>query len=116
MSWDRRDLDTGNLPVRTGLNGFWTAQKHVNADPDFRSGSRLPSDLDLNHGSVLIGSGSNHGSEPDPSITIGQAKPKPSQSRCSRPGLTFLKAGAVESLAKAAKAGPSQAGTAVGMG
>ena len=70
MSQDRRDLDTGNLPVRTSPNGFWTAQKHVNAEPDFRSGSRLALNLDLNHGSVPIGSGSNHGSEPDPSITI----------------------------------------------
>jgi hypothetical protein len=48
-------------------------KNHVNAEPDFRSGSRLALNLDPNHGSVLIGSGSNHGSEPDLSITNGAA-------------------------------------------
>jgi hypothetical protein len=62
-------LDTGNLPVRTGPKGFWTAKNLVNAEPDFRSCSCLASNLDLNYGSVLIGSGLNHGSEPDLSIT-----------------------------------------------
>jgi len=63
-------LDTSNLPVQTGPNGFWNIQKQVNAELHSRFSSHLALNLDQNHSSVPISSGSNHSSKPDPSITI----------------------------------------------
>ena len=57
-------LDTGNLLVRTSLNRFGTKKKSPNAEPDFRSGLCLASNLDL-----------DHGSEPDLSITTWLSPP-----------------------------------------
>ena len=41
----------------------------LNREPDHRSGSSQILNLELNHGQVRLGSGSNHGSEPNLSIS-----------------------------------------------
>ena len=58
-------------PVRSKLvqNPFNKNPGPPNREPDHRSGSSQIPNLGLNHGQVRLGSGSNHGSEPNLSIS-----------------------------------------------
>ena len=49
-------------PVRNGFSNMMTPP---NLEPDRRSGSAQGTNLELNHGPVRLGSGSDHGSEPN---------------------------------------------------
>ena len=49
-------------PVRNGFSNMMTP---LNLEPDRRSGSAQGMNLEPNHGPVRLGSGSDHGSEPN---------------------------------------------------
>jgi hypothetical protein len=64
-------------PVRSerGPNVFENFPAPLNLELDHRSGSAQAPNFELNHGPVRVGSGSNHGSEPNLTIPIRTYKP-----------------------------------------
>ena len=76
LFWAKSNLKASTLmdfrsprKVRTGPNGFGNFCQHENRGPNPGSGSGMTSNLEPDLGSVLNGSGSNLGSEPNSTIT-----------------------------------------------
>ena len=65
-------------PVRNGFSNMMTP---LNLEPDRRSGSAQGMNLEPNHGPVRLGSGSDHGSEPNLTTPI---QGKSQGVRCAR--------------------------------